>query len=69
MRDVSRPLLTQFKKKKRWQPLQEDDGLGYVSTQMHVVPHIGVLGRFYGFNSTEDEDQFTSRQLESPEYE
>lgn len=58
----------QFSRKKRWQPLMESDGLGYISTQEHVVPHIGATARFFGFNSTGDEEAFASRKLSSPEY-
>lgn len=47
----------------------QDNGLGYISSQMHVTPHIGALGRFYGFNSTEDETTFASRELKDPDYE
>lgn len=58
----------QFKKTDRWQPLTQHDDLGRVTSQMHVTPHIGALGRFYGFNSTEDEEMFAARELEDPEY-
>lgn len=59
----------QFAKKKRWQPLLETDGLGYISTQEHVTPHVGVTARFFGFNSTADEEAFASREIEDPHYE
>lgn len=61
--------MAQFKNKKRWQPLYEHDDLGFIYAQMHVVPHIGALGRFYGFSSAEDEAEFASRQLADPKYE
>ncbi|CAM9420198.1 unnamed protein product [Ectocarpus fasciculatus] len=57
--------LTNFK---RWQPLVESDGLGYVSTQEHVTPHIGRTGRFFGFSSEEDEEAFSSRRTDAPDY-
>ena len=46
----------------------ESDGLGYLSTQEHVTPHIGVTARFFGFNSDDDEHDFASRKLDEPEY-
>ncbi|CAM9184717.1 unnamed protein product, partial [Laminaria digitata] len=55
-------------KTSRWQPLIESNGLGFLSTQEHVTPHIGVTARFFGFNSLADEDAFASRQLAQPEY-
>ncbi|CAM9585307.1 unnamed protein product, partial [Ectocarpus sp. 12 AP-2014] len=53
---------------KRWQPLVESDGLGYVSTQEHVTPHIGSTGRYLGFSSKEDEEAFSSRTIDAPDY-
>ncbi|CAM9200218.1 unnamed protein product, partial [Laminaria digitata] len=55
-------------KRRRWQPLIESNGLGYLTTQEHVTPHIGVTARFFGFNSEGDEEAFASRQLSQPEY-
>ena len=46
----------------------ESNGLGFLSTQEHVTPHIGVTARFFGFNSKSDEDDFASRKLDQPEY-
>lgn len=46
----------------------ESDGLGYISPQEHVVPHIGATARFFGFNSTADEEAFASRKVSSPKY-
>eukprot|EP00752_Nemacystus_decipiens_P004023 g3684.t2 len=54
--------------KKKWQPLLESDGLGYISTQEHVTPHIGSTGRYFGFSSKEDEEAFASRKLKKPDY-
>ncbi|CAM9235018.1 unnamed protein product [Laminaria digitata] len=53
---------------RRWQPLMTSNGLGYLSSQEHVTPHIGVTARFFGFNSTEDEKAFASRTLPQPSY-
>ncbi|CAN0533141.1 unnamed protein product, partial [Scytosiphon promiscuus] len=53
---------------RRWQPLIESNGLGYLTTQEHVTPHIGVTARFFGFNSKQDEKAFASRELARPEY-
>lgn len=58
----------QFSHKENWQPLTESNGLGYIFTQEHVVPHIGATARFYGFNTTADEEAFASRQLSPPNY-
>ncbi|CAN0481165.1 unnamed protein product, partial [Scytosiphon promiscuus] len=33
--------LPQLTNPNRWQPLVESDGLGYLSTQEHVTPHMG----------------------------
>ena len=46
----------------------ESNGLGYISVQEHVTPHIGITARFFGFNSKEDEEAFASRKLEGPDY-
>lgn len=46
----------------------ESDGLGYISVQEHVTPHIGFTARFFGFNSTQDEEAYASRQLDPPRY-
>lgn len=61
-------VLHQFSHKRRWQPLMESDGLGYISFQEHVTPHIGMTARFFGFNSTEDEEAYASRHLDPPRY-
>ncbi|CBN74946.1 expressed unknown protein [Ectocarpus siliculosus] len=53
---------------KKWQPLVESDGLGYVSSQEHVTPHIGSTGRYFGFSSKEDEEDFSSRTIDAPDY-
>ncbi|CAM9706452.1 unnamed protein product, partial [Scytosiphon promiscuus] len=58
----------EFKKKSKWQPLMESDGLGYVYVQEHVTPHIGSTGRFFGFSSKDDEDDFAARKLSRPAY-
>lgn len=58
----------QFSNKKRWQPLLESDGLGYISTQEHVTPHIGMTGRFFGFKTADEEASFASRKLDKPSY-
>ncbi|CAN0096425.1 unnamed protein product [Ectocarpus sp. 4 AP-2014] len=58
----------EFTTVKKWQPLKESDGLGYVSTQEHVTPHIGSTGRYFGFSSTEDEEDFSSRKVDGPDY-
>ncbi|CAM9870915.1 unnamed protein product [Ectocarpus fasciculatus] len=58
----------QFTEFKKWQPLVESDGLGYVSTQEHVTPHIGSTGRYFGFSSDEDEQDFSSRKIDGPDY-
>ncbi|CAN0217950.1 unnamed protein product, partial [Scytosiphon promiscuus] len=58
----------EFTKKNKWQPLTESDGLGHVTTQEHVTAHIGSTGRFFGFSSKEDEDDFASRTLDKPAY-
>lgn len=58
----------QFRKIKKWQPLMESDGLGYISTQEHVTPHIGSTGRFLGFSSEEEEKAYSSRTLSKPDY-
>eukprot|EP00903_Cladosiphon_okamuranus_P012376 g11599.t1 len=57
-----------FKRTKKWQPLLESNGFGYISTQEHVTPHIGITARFFGFNSTADEKAWGLRQLEEPPY-
>eukprot|EP00752_Nemacystus_decipiens_P017791 g15951.t1 len=57
-----------FKHKKRWQPLLESDGIGYITTQEHVTPHIGVTARFLGFRTCKDEDEWGSRKLNKPPY-
>eukprot|EP00903_Cladosiphon_okamuranus_P005324 g5322.t1 len=57
-----------FKRTKKWQPLLESDGLGYISTQEHVTPHIGVTARFLGFHSAGDEEAWGSRKLDKPSY-
>ncbi|CAM9971686.1 unnamed protein product [Ascophyllum nodosum] len=58
----------EFKKKKRWQPLTESDGLGYISSQEHVVPFIGATARYFGFESYKDEEAFANRELDDPDY-
>ena len=67
LHDVHPPFL-QFKHTKKWQPLMESDGYGYITTQEHVTPHIGVTGRFFGFKTAEDEEAWGSRQLSGPPY-
>lgn len=46
----------------------ESDGLGYISTQEHVTPHIGITARLFGFDSADDEEAFASRTLDKPSY-
>ncbi|CAM9676919.1 unnamed protein product, partial [Hapterophycus canaliculatus] len=58
----------QLTRRKRWQPLMETNDLGYITTQEHVTPHIGVTGRFFGFQTSEEEAAFASRELDSPIY-
>ncbi|CAM9971823.1 unnamed protein product [Ascophyllum nodosum] len=58
----------EFKKKKRWQPLTEYNGLGYISSQEHVVPFIGATARYFGFESYKDEEAFANRELDDPDY-
>ncbi|CAM9338597.1 unnamed protein product [Ectocarpus sp. 8 AP-2014] len=53
---------------KKWQPPEESDGLGYITTQEHVTPHIGSTGRYFGFSSKEDEEAFSSRTIDRPDY-
>lgn len=48
--------------------MMETDGLGYITTQEHVTPHIGITGRFFGFQTPEDETAFASRELDRPSY-
>lgn len=67
LRDI-RPRFLQFKHTKKWQPLLESDGFGYISTPEHVTPHIGVTGRFLGFRTAEDEEAWGSRKLNRPPY-
>eukprot|EP00752_Nemacystus_decipiens_P008074 g7217.t1 len=55
-------------RKNRWQPLLESDGLGYITAQEHVTPHIGITGRFFGFETAEEEASFASRRLDKPSY-
>ncbi|CAM9281589.1 unnamed protein product [Hapterophycus canaliculatus] len=57
-----------FYREDKWQPLIQSDGLGYISVQEHVTPHIGSTGRFFGFSSKEDEDDFASRTVDKPAY-
>eukprot|EP00903_Cladosiphon_okamuranus_P012371 g11596.t1 len=57
-----------FKRRKKWQPLLESNGLGYISTQEHVTPHIGITARFFGFNTLEEEEAWGSRELDKPPY-
>ena len=59
---------SQLTNNRRWQPLTESNGLGYLYTQEHVTPHIGITARFFGFNSADDEEAFASRELAEPEY-
>lgn len=46
----------------------ESNGLGYVNSQVHITPHIGVTGRFFGFNTAEDEEAWGARTLDRPPY-
>ena len=46
----------------------ESDGLGYISTQEHVTPHIGSTGRYFGFSSEDEEKAYSSRKLAKPDY-
>ena len=46
----------------------ESDGLGYISTQEHVTPHIGSTGRYFGFSSEDEEKAYYSRMLSKPDY-
>ncbi|CAM9509280.1 unnamed protein product, partial [Scytosiphon promiscuus] len=55
-------------KQKRWQPLMESDGLGYITAQEHVTPHIGVTARLFGFENSDDETDFAARKLNAPGY-
>ncbi|CAM9609976.1 unnamed protein product, partial [Hapterophycus canaliculatus] len=55
-------------RRKRWQPLTETDGLGYITAQEHVTPFIGVTARFFGFQSPGDESAFACRELDPPSY-
>ncbi|CAM9971879.1 unnamed protein product, partial [Ascophyllum nodosum] len=55
-------------KPKRWQPLMDSNNLGYISSQEHVTPYIGATARYFGFNSSKDENAFASRELDNPEY-
>eukprot|EP00752_Nemacystus_decipiens_P014976 g13334.t1 len=57
-----------FKRSKDWQPLLESDGLGYITAQEHVTPHIGITARFFGFDTAENEEAWASRQLDKPPY-
>ena len=61
-------LIHQLTNERRWQPLMSTNDLGYITTQEHVTPYIGVTARFYGFNSTADEEAYASRWLEPPSY-
>eukprot|EP00903_Cladosiphon_okamuranus_P008504 g8169.t1 len=58
----------EFSKKERWQPLFESDGLGYITAQEHVTPHIGMTSRFFGFQTAEEEASFASRKADKPSY-
>lgn len=60
--------VSQFKRTKKWQPLFESNDLGYISTQEHVTPHIGITARFFGFNNAHDEEAWGSRKLDKPPY-
>eukprot|EP00904_Undaria_pinnatifida_P002795 jgi/Undpi1/12516/HiC_scaffold_6.g02185.m1 len=64
------PVNTPYKlrNRHRWQPLMESDGLGYITTQEHVTPHIGMTARLFGFDSIGDEEAFASRKLDPPDY-
>lgn len=46
----------------------ETNGLGYITSQEHVTPHIGLTGRLWGFLTPEDEEDFASRELSKPSY-
>lgn len=46
----------------------ESNGFGYITTQEHVTPHIGVTARFFGFKEAEDEEAYASRELGKPPY-
>eukprot|EP00752_Nemacystus_decipiens_P007406 g6624.t1 len=58
----------EFKRTKKWQPLLESNGLGYITTQEHVTPHIGITARFMGFHTVDDEEAWGSRKLDKPPY-
>lgn len=60
--------MVQFKRTKKWQPLLESDGLGYITAQEHVTPHIGITARFFGFDTPESEEAWASRKLDRPPY-
>lgn len=60
--------MLQFKRTKKWQPLLESDGLGYITAQEHVTPHIGITARFFGFDTAENEEAWASRKLDRPPY-
>ncbi|CAN0141131.1 unnamed protein product, partial [Discosporangium mesarthrocarpum] len=57
-----------LKRKHRWQPLVETDGVGYISHQQHVTPYIGATARLFGFESKKKEQEFISRRSPYPNY-
>lgn len=65
---VNNAVFPQFTNTFDWQPLLESDGVGYITAQEHVTPHIGVTSRFFGFNTSDDEEEWGSRYLDTPEY-
>lgn len=58
----------QFEHTKSWQPLLESNGIGYITAQEHVTPHIGVTARWFGFSTPKDEEAWGSRKLDEPPY-
>jgi hypothetical protein len=48
----------------RWQPLLEDDGMGFFHFQQHVVPQIGLTSKFFAL----DESARETTTVQPPEY-
>ena len=48
----------------RWQPIDEDDGRGFLFGQKHILPHIGYTGKSIFFT----DDQLCDRELYYPFY-
>mmetsp|Transcript_43908 Transcript_43908/g.101496 ORF Transcript_43908/g.101496 Transcript_43908/m.101496 type:complete len:575 (-) Transcript_43908:154-1878(-) len=49
---------------RRWQPMTEENGLGYITNQQHVTPHIGWTGRPFVLTDAD----VCSARLANPEY-